>query len=108
VPAKNAYKGRAFPTWLAHAEQAGCPWFILSTKYGLLRPDEPVERYNVPVSAAIANAALRSLLERQGIALNLRQFNPIVLLDWERFEPLVRAAVPDRSVRCCVLRKLLY
>jgi hypothetical protein len=52
VAAKEAYTKPAFLAWRAYAEQAGCPWFILSTKYGLIRPDQPIENYNVPVSRA--------------------------------------------------------
>lgn len=49
VPAKDAYTKAAFRAWRSYAEQSGCPWFILSTKYGLLRPDVQIEKYNVPI-----------------------------------------------------------
>jgi hypothetical protein len=107
VPAKDAYTKPAFRAWRVYAEQSGCPWFILSTKYGLLHPDQPIEPYDIRTSAAQNDPVLLSLLHRQGRELNLAQYEQIVLLDWERFEPLIRAAVPDRSVRC-VLRRLQY
>ena len=107
VPAKDAYIKPGFQAWRSYAEKTGLPWFILSTKYGLIQPDQLIERYNVPVSAALANSSLLALLKRQGDEFNLRQFDRLVLLDWERFEPLVRAAAPDPGVKC-VLRKLQY
>ena len=105
VAAKDAYTKPAFHAWREYAEQSGCPWFILSTKYGLIRPEQMIGQYNVPVSAAVANSDLLALLVRQGRALDLGQFERIVPLDWERFQPLVRAAVDDENVRC-VLHKL--
>ena len=107
VAAKDAYTKSAFLAWRQHAEESGLPWFILSTKYGLVRPEQPIENYNVPVSSAVADAGLRRLLEVQGRELGLSKFEQLILLDWEKFEPLVRAAAPDRRIKC-VLRKLLY
>jgi hypothetical protein len=50
---------------------------------------------------------LLQLLARQGRELELAKFDRIVLLDWERFQPLVKAAVGDANVRS-VLHKLQY
>lgn len=107
VPAKDAYTKTAFRAWRSHAEKSRCPWFILSTKYGLIIPDQPIEKYNVPISSAVANAALGALLQKQGRQLNLGSFGRIVLLDWERFKPLVRSAVGKLPVKC-ILRRVRY
>lgn len=107
VCAKDAYRGRAFATWRSHAEQAGCPWFILSTKYGLLLPEQPIEPYTVPVSHAAADAGYLQRLAQQGRDFKLATFDRIILLDWERFEPLVRAAIGDTTVKCA-LRHIVY
>lgn len=107
VAAKDAYAKPAFYAWRAHAEQTGKPWFILSTKYGLISPDQLIERYNVPISTAVASPTLLKLLEQQGRDLNLGKFDQLVLLDWEKFQPLVRAAAPDPKIKC-VLRKVQY
>jgi hypothetical protein len=96
-----------FGVWRSYAEQSGCPWFILSTKYGLIRPDDLIEKYNVPISAAVGDASLGTLLERQGRQHSIGSFDRIVLLDWERFQPLVRAAVGKTGVKC-VLRRIQY
>lgn len=107
VAAKDAYTKPVFRAWRSYAEQSGCPWFILSTKYGLIRPDHLIEKYNIPISAAVHDSALAALLERQGRELEIESFGQVVLLDWERFQPLVRAAVGKSGVKC-VLRKLQY
>lgn len=107
VPAKAAYTKPVFAKWREHAEQSGYSWFILSTKYGLLSPDDPVEPYNIPISAALADKALRSLLADQGRRLGLDQAEEVILLDWEKFQPLVRAAVADPNIHC-KLRRLFY
>jgi len=107
VPAKDAYTKSAFRAWRSYAEQSGSPWFILSTKYGLLRPDQRIEKCNVPVSAAVRDPGLLSRLDKQGQEFGLGSADQVVLLDWERFQPLVRAATRSLSVKC-VLRKIRY
>ena len=107
VAAKDAYTKPVFRVWRSYAEQSGCPWYILSTKYGLLKPDQLIERYNIPISSAVRDAALSSRLETQGRDLGLGSFDRIVLLDWERFKPLVRAATRSLAVKC-VLRRIRY
>jgi len=39
--------------------------------------------------------------------LGLGSYERIILLDWERFKPLVRAAVGNSAAKC-VLRKVKY
>ena len=107
VPAKEAYAKPVFAKWRAHAEQSGIPWFVLSTKYGLLAPDDLVESYNVPVSAALDDPRLYALLKDQDRRLGLDNFGQVVLLDCEKFQPLVRAAVANPAVPC-KLRRLYY
>jgi len=104
---RGGRQGRLHEARLPYLEQSGKPWFILSTKYGLIEPGEKIEKYNVPVSRALADSAFLNRLGEQGRQLGLEKFDQLVLLDWERFQPLVRAAAGDSGVRC-VLRKLLY
>ena len=107
VAARDAYTHPAFLEWRRVAEGSGQPWFIMSTKYGLMEPGQNIQKYNVPISHAVADPELRRLLGEQGRTMNLQQFETLVLLDWERFQPLVRAAVGNLGVRCA-LRKVRY
>ena len=107
MPAKDAYTKSVFRQWRHYAERSGKRWFVLSTKSGLLDPDQPITRYNVPVSDAIRNRTLRDRLRQQGREFGLEQAGKVILLDWERFEPLVKAAVGDSGTPC-VCRKVYY
>ena len=106
VAAKDAYTKATFLTWRRFAEQSGSPWFILSTKYRLIRPDQLIDKYNVPVSRAVVDRRLLARLKEQGAQLGFEKFERVVLLDWERFEPLVRAALPNQQQY--ELKRLVY
>ena len=93
TPAKDAYTKPVFATWKNYAEQSGSRWFILSTKFGLVEPDTPITAYNVPVSAAVTSPAFKELLKKQGLKIGLGLFDKVVLLDWEKCQPLVKAAL---------------
>lgn len=105
--AKDAYTKSVFKVWRAYAEGSGCEWFILSTKYGLIRPHQLIESYDVPVSSAVASPAFRQKLTQQGKELQLARFERVVLLDWERFEPLVKAAIGEAQVPL-IVQKVRY
>lgn len=105
--ARDAYSKPVFGTWRKYAEESACRWFILSTKFGLVEPDRPITAYNVPVSAALASQPFKELLRKQGDEIGLGLFDKVVLLDWEKFRPLVKAAVGDGAAKC-VLRKIAY
>ena len=105
--AKDAYTKAVFATWTDYAERSGSRWFILSTKFGLVESNRPITAYNVPVSAALASQPLKELLRKQGDEIGLGLFDKVVLLDWEKFQPLVKAAVGDGAAKC-VLRKIAY
>jgi hypothetical protein len=45
APAKDMYTSDWFKKARTYVESSGCPWFILSAKYGLLRPDELIDPY---------------------------------------------------------------
>lgn len=47
APAQDLYIGSLFRMRRAHAERVGAPWFILSPKYGLVTPEEPLEPYDL-------------------------------------------------------------
>jgi hypothetical protein len=107
TPAKDVYTKEAFAEWRRYAEASGCEWFILSTRHGLLRPDDVVEAdYNVSISMAIRDAELLDRLRAQGAQIDFSRFDKVILVDWERFEPLVKVAVGDSAP--CVLRKVVY
>lgn len=105
--AKDAYTKGCFLEWRRIAETSGGQWFILSTKCGLLEPDDVVPGpYNVPISMATRDRGLLAKLRDQGAGIDFSRFEKVVLLDWERFQPLVKAAVGDNAP--CVLRRVCF
>jgi hypothetical protein len=104
--AKDAYTKPCFLEWRRYAEGTGQPWYVLSTKHGLLAPDDVVPGpYNVPISAAVQDQTLLRRLQTQGRQVDFGRFERVVLLDWEKFAPLVQAAVGDAAPR--VLRPIV-
>lgn len=45
--ARELFEGAAFRTGRAYAAASGCPWYVLSAKWGLLAPDDVVGPYDV-------------------------------------------------------------
>jgi hypothetical protein len=70
----------------------------LSTKFGLLRPDELLEPYDVPLGAALRDQELKAMLARQGRELHLGEFERVILIGLDGFRPLVHAATADLDV----------
>jgi len=107
TPAKDAYTDPCFLKWRQHVEATGEPWYVLSTKHGLLAPDDRVPGpYDVPLAAISGDAALMRRLGEQGRRIDFSRFERVILLDWKRFEPLVRAAVGNTA--SCMLRPLVF
>jgi hypothetical protein len=46
LPARDINVSELFREIRKYIESTGCPWFILSAKHGLLRPDEIIEPYD--------------------------------------------------------------
>src|SRR4051794_2408965 len=90
VPAKDAYAKPAFRVWRSYAERSGCAWFLLSTKYGLIPPEQLIDKYNVPVSSALSNAAFLRLLAAQGKELGISGFDRLILLIGSDSNPWLR------------------
>lgn len=53
--ARDLYVSDLFGKRRGYAEQRGLPWFVLSAKHGLLRPDELVAPYDVELEAQPAS-----------------------------------------------------
>jgi hypothetical protein len=105
--ARDAYTGSAFARWRAFAEDSALPWFILSTKYGLLTPDQPIANYSVTISEAESDPAFVALLHKQVKAHNLDRCNRLLVVDWDRFQALVRQALGETTTKVD-LYKILY
>jgi len=72
-PAKDHYCSPSFKKARRYAEAKGAHWFILSPKYGLLKPDRPIEWYDVDIThysaherRQLSQEFVDSLLQRVG------------------------------------------
>ncbi len=107
VAARDAYTGPAFMTWRAFAEDAGSPWFILSTKYGLVEPQFAISDYSIPISEAEADPDFLERLRGQIAELGLDGCEHVLVLDLERFEALMRQAMGAAAAKVS-LHKILF
>jgi len=64
--AKDAYSGRSFLLKRMYAELSNSPWFILSAKYGLIRPDRSINpNYDVTIKTKAEYQEFAQKLKRQ-------------------------------------------
>jgi hypothetical protein len=107
VQARDAYLGPAFRTWRAYAEDSGSPWFILSTKYGLITPDVSISNYNIAISEAEADPVFMERLQLQIRELELDRCDRIRVLDLERFAGLIEQAMGSSAAKV-EIHKILF
>lgn len=58
--ARDLYTGSLFRAARRYAEESGCPWYILSAKWGVLTPTSRVESYDYRLERKGTNAWHRS------------------------------------------------
>ncbi len=91
VPARDAYTGSLFRLCRRYAEsQAPEAWVILSAKYGLLRPNELIDDYDVTITDpdAISVDTLRKQWRKR-----FRKFERIISLCSRAYDRRLQAAV---------------
>jgi hypothetical protein len=50
-PARDLYTSTLFTRRRGYAEASGCPWYVLSARYGLVAPDEVIAPYDVHLAS---------------------------------------------------------
>ena len=50
APARDLYISPWFRKARSYVERTGCPWFVLSAKYGLVHPDEMIAPYELTLN----------------------------------------------------------
>lgn len=50
APAEELFVSPLFRCRRRYAEASGCPWFVLSSRHGVLRPDDVVGPYDLPLA----------------------------------------------------------
>lgn len=79
TPAKDAYVGTPFKVNRQYAERVGDSWVVLSAKYGLLRPDDPVDGpYDVTFNRRGSGPIESETIREQALALGLDGYERVV------------------------------
>jgi hypothetical protein len=99
VHACDAYIGTPFRVNRRYAESCGCPWYILSAKYGLLRPDDLIVNYNVTFNKQRTGPISVENLRRQVNQLGLGQFSAGTVLGGKKYCGIITAAFDGSPVK---------
>ncbi len=89
VQAKDAYVGNLFKLGKKLAEKLKAPWFIISAKYGILKPTELIENYNVTIDETdLTPEIVRKQLVEKGVF----KFKKLVVLASTKYCNLIEKA----------------
>lgn len=95
APARDMYVGSLFKNARRAAESTGLPWYIMSAKYGILRPDDIIEPYDMTYGKTTGKQP--GEIAQQLASLNVAL--PVWGLVPARYADVLRAAIGSSSVR---------
>ena len=108
MPARELYHSAWFKKARAFVERQGADWFILSSKHGLVAPDEVIEPYDVSLN----DETVRE--RRQWSKKVAEQLRPqcvrgtcIIFLAGEKYRQFLVPALEKMSCKVCVPMKAL-
>jgi len=97
VPAKDAYTGPLFKKCKEYAERFFPEnWFIISDKYGLIRPDALISDYNISPDAVKGNHQFVEYIARQKIQLGITA-SIITTTSGKIHQDILNKAFPESS-----------
>jgi hypothetical protein len=101
--ARDLYVSDWFRKARQYAEASGCPWFILSAKYGLVAPDQVVAPYELTLNimAVAERRAWAKRVDRQ-LAEAVPELAAVVFLAGERYREFLAEHLTDRGVAVSV------
>lgn len=99
APAKDLYDSHWFKKARRYAEASGCPWFVLSAKYGLVAPNKVIAPYNTALNVM---SARRRRQWASDVMVQLDQCMPrlkkVVFLAGKRYREFLIASLKARKV----------
>lgn len=106
-PARNAYNGRSFLLKKRYAEISNLPWFILSAKYGLIRPDKVIDPdYDMTINTKKDCIKLTNKIKRQiPHYLECSIADEILFLGPEKYSEALEISFKDKSIEIVHLTK---
>ena len=104
APARDLYsKSSWFRKARAYVERIGQPWFVLSAKYGLVHPDDVIERYELTLSKNFPAEQRRlwALSVLSQLEPHLRGVNCITFLAGQPYREYLGRFLRDRGLVVC-------
>lgn len=87
-PAREMYQGALFKKSVAYIERLRIPWFIISAKYGLMKPDQIILPYELKIQdmseaekdhlGRKVNEELKKYLKKDEVVLALAGFDYMI------------------------------
>ena len=103
APARELYASAWFCKARSYVERTGCPWFVLSAKYGLVHPDEVIAPYELTLNTM--GVAERRQWARGVLAQlepRLDGFEAVVFLAGQRYREFLEQPLRSRGVAVSV------
>jgi len=98
--AKDLYVSPWFHFARRYAESTGCPWFILSAKYGLLDPDQMIEPYEQTLNKmAIDERRAWAERVRDRLREHLGEVRQVAFLAGTRYREFLTDQLKDRGIQ---------
>lgn len=89
VRAKDAYTGTMFKLGVLYARACDADWIILSAKYGLIRPYDEIENYDVTFKRKSSNPISYKELADQSFKQNLHNYNEVIGLGGKEYRKAI-------------------
>ena len=104
APARCLNTSDWFQKARAYVESTGRPWFILSAKYGLVRPEKVIRPYNETLNSPCPKDKRREWADRvlDELEPHLEGVGSVVILAGERYREFLEPELRGRGVDVCV------
>ena len=97
APAKDLYKGRLFELTKRYCDMKGFPYYIISAKYALVRPDEVIETYDKVLRKEEDVKIIRPVLERELRSI-LPKYDKILVVAGGHYISALRNLIDSRFI----------
>jgi hypothetical protein len=97
VPAKQMYQGRLFKAVRNYCEKMGFDYVIISAKYGLLRPDDVIEGYEMVLKTKEDVERIRPQVEEKLRPL-LERYDKVIVIAGKQYREVIKNLWDERFI----------
>ena len=99
APARDLYTSPLFCKARSYVERTGCPWFVLSAKYGLVDPDEVIAPYDLTLNTMrVADRREWASGVLAQLAPHLKNVGAVTFLAGQRYLQFLEAPLRSRGL----------